>query len=338
MQPKDTVMKLAQYWDKQKDKVVQCKLCPRLCVIKKGNTGFCRVRKNIDGKLYSLVYGKCVSTAIDPIEKKPFFHFLPSSKALSIGTIGCNLRCKHCQNWQISQSDIVEGEEYFPEDIVKMALENNCESIAYTYNDPVVFFEFVSDTAKLAKKKGLKNVIVSNGFINQEPLKEWLKYIDAANIDYKGDDKFYRDITTAWLKPVQETLKTINKSKTWLEITNLIIPTLNDKPKQIKDMCNFIYDELGNNIPLHFSRFFPYFQLSHLPPTEEKTLFKAKDIAKKTGMKYIYIGNMMTEHDEDTFCQKCGKLLIKRERFEVVNNNVVKGKCKFCKKKIDGVF
>jgi len=326
-------MKLAKYWEKHNGDI-KCTLCPRYCIIKNNQQGHCRVRKNIDQKLYSLVYGKCVSTAIDPIEKKPLFHFHPGSDALSIGTVGCNLRCKHCQNWKISQSKFIEGEVITPSSIVALAKKHKCRSIAYTYNDPIVFFEFVLDTAKLAKKAGIKNVIVCNGFINSEPLKEWLKYIDAANIDYKGNDKFYRQVTGAWLEPVQESIKIINKSKCHLEVTNLLIPTLNDKPKQIMEMCEFVAS-VNNNIPLHISRFFPYYKLEHIQPTPEKSLLRAKKIAKKTHLKYVYIGNIET--DENTNCPECDKLLIRRNRFDVIENNLDKTTCKFCKEKLNFV-
>ncbi len=328
-------MKIAKYWDKLSKNKVQCKLCPRDCKINENKIGFCRVRKNIKGVLYSLVYGKCISTAIDPIEKKPLFNFMPGTKALSIGTVGCNLKCKHCQNWEISQSEIIEGKNMTPKEIIDMAIKYKCESIAYTYNDPIVFFEFVLDCAKLAKKKGIKNIIVCNGFINQEPLKEWLKYIDAANIDYKGDDEFYRKITIAWLIPVQESIKTIHESKCFLELTNLLIPGLNDSQKQIKKMCDFIHENIGDRVPLHISRFFPYFQLKNIEPTSEKSLLKAKKIAEKIGLKYVYIGNLETEYGENTHCPECGKIVIKRNRFKVLEQNLIENECKFCESVVD---
>ena len=332
-------MKEALYWKKKENSTVQCFLCPRQCIIKEGNVGFCRVRKNIKGKLQSLIYGKVSSAVVDPIEKKPLFHFLPGSKAYSIGTVGCNLRCLHCQNWEISQADINCGflREMSPEEIVDAAIKENCRSISYTYNDPIIFYEYALDTAKLAKKKGLKNTIVSNGFINREPLKEWIKYIDAANIDLKGfTDKFYKEITTAWLEPVLETLKFL-KDKIWLEVTNLIIPGQNDNMDDIKKMCEWIKNNLGTDVPLHFSRFWPYYKMQDVPPTREETLTKARDIALRTGLNYVYIGNISIENTENTFCPKCKKLLIERKGFTVTNNNMENSKCS-CGEKIAGVW
>jgi pyruvate formate lyase activating enzyme len=331
-------MKEALYYQKKKD-YVQCLLCPHLCKIKDDEVGICGVRKNIKGKLFSLVYGKAISVQIDPIEKKPLFNFLPGSKAFSVGTVGCNLRCKHCQNWQISQ---VRPDEYPmgdlpPKKIVEAALENNCEVIAYTYNEPTIFYEYMIDTAKLAKKKGIKNIMVSNGFINKEPLAELIKYIDAANIDLKGfTEDFYKKITSSRLGPVLDTIKFLN-NKIWLEITNLIIPTLNDDPKKIKEMCQWIVDNVGKDVPLHFSRFFPYYKLGHLPPTQPNSLTNARDIAKKLGIKYVYIGNMYTEDGENTRCSKCNELLVERSGYSIVANNIKANKCQ-CKEKIAGVW
>ena len=330
----------AKYYTKKKD-LVQCNLCPRNCIIKDNELGDCGVRKNINNKLYSLVYGKAVSVAVDPIEKKPLFHFMPSSKILSWGTVGCNLHCKQCQNWTTSQAKPGEypDSELMPADLVKSAIESDCKSIAATYNEPTVFYEYMLDTFKLAKKKNLKTVIVSNGFINEKPLKGLLPYLDAANVDLKCfNNNFYKETTTAWLEPVLETLKTINKSRTWLEITNLIIPTLNDDLKEIKKMCDWIKDNLGSNVPLHFSAFYPCYKLDNLSPTSENILIKARNTAKKAGLKYVYMGNVRTEDGETTYCPKCKKQLIKREGFFVTENNLEKNKCKFCNEKIDGVF
>lgn len=327
-------MKEALYYKEGKN--VQCVLCPRNCVISEDSLGFCRVRKNIKGKLYSLVYGKVSSAVIDPIEKKPLFHFLPDSSVFSVGTVGCNLRCLHCQNWEISQVDEKCGKlfDMSPEEIVNEAKRNNCAGIAYTYNDPIIFYEFALDTAKLAKKKDLKNILVTNGFINKEPMKEWLNVMDAANIDLKGfTSKFYKEITTAWLDPVLDTLKLVN-GKLWLEITNLIIPGKNDKLSDIRKMCKWIKDNLGENVPLHFSRFYSQYKLE-ADTTPEKTLEKARDIAIKEGLKYIYIGN--TSLEENTYCPKCNEVVIERQRFSVIRNNLVKGKCG-CGEKIDGVW
>ena len=331
----------AKYYIKKNENLVQCNLCPRNCVIKNNEAGNCRVRKNIDGKLYSLVYGRAVSVAVDPIEKKPLFHFLPSSKILSWGTVGCNLHCKQCQNWTTSQAKPGEcpDEKLMPQDLVKAATENNCKSIAATYNEPTVFYEYMLDTFKLAKKNKIKAAAVTNGFINEKPLRVLLPYLDAVNVDLKSfNDNFYKEITSASLEPVLKTLKIISKSKTWLEITNLIIPTLNDDLKEIKKMAEWIKENLGTHVPLHFSAFYPCYKLDDLQPTPESILIKAMDTAKKAGLKYVYIGNVQTKDGETTFCPKCKKSLIKREGFSVTENNIKNNKCEYCKEKVDGVF
>ena len=334
-------MKEAKYYTKKNKDLIQCNLCPRNCIIKENNTGNCNVRQNIEGKLYSLVYGKAVSVAIDPIEKKPLFHFMPSSKILSWGTIGCNLHCRHCQNYTTSQAkpDGYPSEELLPKDLVKAAIDNNCKSIAATYNEPTVFYEYMLDTFKLARKKNIKTVAVTNGFINEKPLKELLPYLDAVNVDLKSfNEKFYREITTASLEPVLNTLETISKSKTWLEITNLIIPTLNDNPKEIKKMCEWIKKNLGTEIPLHFSAFYPCYKSDELESTSESSLIKTRNIAKKAGLKYVYLGNVRTQDGETTFCPGCKKALIKRFGFLVTENHIENNKCRYYKEKINGVF
>lgn len=326
---------------KNKKDLVRCNLCPRNCIIKNNDVGNCGVRKNIDGKLYSLVYGRAVSVAVDPIEKKPLFHFMPGSKIFSWGTVGCNLHCKHCQNYTTSQAKPGEypDQELMPQDLIKATTDNNCNSISATYNEPTVFYEYMYDTFKLAKKKNIKTVSVTNGFINEKPLKDLLPYLDAANVDLKFfNDKTHREITTAWLEPILNTLKTINKSKTWLEITNLIIPTLNADLNEIKKMCEWIKENLSIEVPLHFSAFYPCYKLINLPPTSEDILIKARDIAKKVGLKYVYMGNLRTEGGETTFCPKCKKALIKRFGFFVTENNIKENKCIYCKEKINGVF
>ncbi|MDP7180376.1 MAG: AmmeMemoRadiSam system radical SAM enzyme [Candidatus Woesearchaeota archaeon] len=329
-------MKKALFYTKKGGKL-QCTLCPKICTISKNKVGFCSVRKNIKNELFSLVYANPISVALDPIEKKPLYHFLPGTPSLSIGTVGCNLDCKQCQNWTIARGLPNQLPEYElqPEELIEKAIESGCKSIAYTYNEPTVFYEYVLDTAKLARKNGIKNVIVSNGFINEEPLKKWCKYIDAANIDLKGSDKFYKTTTTGWLGPVQNTLKILKKNNIWLEITNLIIPTLNDKEQDINDLCNWIKENIGGNVPLHFSSFRPCYKLTHLGTTPKETLIKAKSIAKKVGLNYIYIGNITTEKHNNTYCHKCNKLLIKRDCFKVQENNLKENKCT-CKVTIPG--
>lgn len=287
-------MKEALFYKKLKDNIVQCSLCPKNCVIKEDERGNCGVRENIKGRLFSLVYGKACSIAVDPIEKKPLYHFLPGTKAFSIGTVGCNLHCKHCQNWSISQAKPEQFDclELSPKDIIDEAKRQSCNSVAYTYTEPTVFWEYVLDCAEETRKAGLKNVIVSNGFINEEPLKEGCKYIDAANIDIKGNAKFYREYTDAFIEPVLNTLKILQKKKVWFEITNLLIPGLNDSKSDLKERCKWIRDNLGNEIPVHFSRFFPCYKLINLGPTPLQTLKKAEKIAREVGLKYIHLGNI----------------------------------------------
>ncbi|RMF06008.1 AmmeMemoRadiSam system radical SAM enzyme [Candidatus Woesearchaeota archaeon] len=334
-------LKEALYYEKkQGSQNVQCRICPRNCIIAEGKTGFCRVRRNIGGKLYAENYSRPCSIAIDPVEKKPLYHFLPGQDILSIATVGCNLACKHCQNYEISQAEVGAYNEpkVTPEEIVDAALRKNCSMIAYTYTEPTIFYEYVLDTAKLAKQKGIRNVIVSNGYINPEPLKELLKYIDAANIDLKAfDGDFYKKITLAKLEPVLETLRTIAKSSAWLEITNLIIPTLNDSISKIREMAAWISAELGADVPLHLTRFHPYYKLSHLPPTPEETLTKAYMVAKEK-LNYVYVGNILTEEGQHTYCPECGELLIERVAFRVVKNRIKNSRCPSCKAKIAGVW
>jgi pyruvate formate lyase activating enzyme len=333
-------MKEARYWKKLKD-AVQCELCPRMCVIKENERGDCRVRENQKGILYSLVYGKPCAKAVDPIEKKPGYHFLPGSFTFSIGTAGCNLHCKFCQNWEMSQSTPEELQNYelTPKQVVEEALKTGSKSIAYTYNDPIVFFEYAVDCAKEAKRKGLKNVFVTNLFINEKPLKELCKVMDAFHVDLKGfNDDFYRNITLAWLEPIKNNLKILKKEKVWFEVINLVVPGMNDDKNEIKEMCKWIKENLGDEIPLHFSRFFPMYKMEDVESTPIERLEKFYDIAKKAGLKYVYIGNVR-EREDNTICPKCSKTLIKRTPFfEVKEVNIEKGKCKFCKEPIAGVF
>lgn len=323
--------------------VVQCELCPRLCVLREGRVGNCRVRKNVKGELKSLVYGAPCAINVDPIEKKPLYHFLPGSQVYSLGTTGCNLHCQQCQNADMSQADFgkIPAFDLPPEKVVAEALAAKCPSIAYTYNEPTIFAEYVLDIAKLARAKKIKNIFVSSGFINQKPLEELCKYIDAANIDLKVfDDKIYRSLTGAWLEPILETIKTMKKKGVWVEITNLIIPKINDKPELIEKLVAWIKKNLGTETPLHFSAFFPTYKLAHMLPTPVETLKMAAQAARELGLKYVYIGNMPDDDGSTTKCPKCKKTLISREEFfgPIVKNNVVDGKCKFCKTAIAGVW
>lgn len=333
-------MKEALFWRPFHDNTVQCRLCPRICAIKINEFGKCGARQNCDGKLISRVYGKPVAIHVDPIEKKPLYHFLPGSKILSLGTVGCNLHCLHCQNADISQtrSDEVQGKILDPEEVIQMAKKNNCDSIAYTYNEPTIFYEYMLDIAKLAYKSGLHNVMVSNGYINPEPLSKLLPHMDAVNIDLKSiQDKFYKDICDVSIAPVLATLRAIYKKKVHLEVTNLIIPTLNDKPEDIKKLCEWVKTNLGVEVPLHFSAFHPTYKMLDKPQTGLRTLRDAYDIAHKIGLKHIYLGNVLDPAHNTTRCSKCDELVIRRSGYEIIENKLKGVACK-CGKRLYGFY
>jgi pyruvate formate lyase activating enzyme len=306
-----------------------------------GRRGFCAVRENKEGILYTLSYAKPVSMHIDPIEKKPLFHFLPGTTAYSIATAGCNLRCKFCQNWEISQRNPEEVEFTYlePKQLVQKVIESGSSTIAYTYSEPTIFYEYMLETAKLARAAGIKNIMHSSGYINEEPLKALAKYLDAANVDLKGfSDDYYRDLCEGTLTPVLNTLEVLHQQGVHIEITNLILPGYNDDPALIRKMCLWIKDNLGEDTPLHFSRFFPMYKMLGLNPTPQKTLEDARQIAKDSGLKYVYIGNLAGNPAENTYCPKCKKLLIERRGYFVLQNNIQDGKCKFCGEKIAGIW
>ncbi len=329
----------ALYYQKQEKDAVKCVLCPNFCVIPEGNRGFCRVRTNRGGTLYSLVYGAPCAVHVDPIEKKPFFHVLPGTLSYSIATVGCNMGCVFCQNWQISQSSPERSVTYDmpPQKVVEGAIKENCATIAFTYTEPTVFYEYMLDIAKLAKERGVACVMHSCGYINPEPLRELCKYLFAADIDLKGfNEDFYRKMGQGHLEPVLETLKTLKKEGVWIEITNLIIPGENDEPAQIRAMCGWIKENLGDEVPVHFSRFYPSFKLQNLPPTPVETLESARDIAHEVGLKYVYVGNIPAHPGESTYCPQCKKIVVQRLGYTVLGNNIVDGRCKFCGYEIKG--
>jgi pyruvate formate lyase activating enzyme len=333
--------KLSPYFTPLEGGEIQCELCPHRCRVAKGKRGICRVRENRDGKYYSLVYGNPCAIHPDPIEKKPFFHVLPGTISYSLATVGCNFQCKFCQNWEISQAfpEDVYSKEFSPEMVVKEAKEIRAHSIAYTYVEPTIFYEYMLDICHLTKKAGLLNVTHSNGFINPEPLKNLCKVLDAANIDLKGfTETFYRELCSGELTPVLETLKTLKKEKVHLEITNLIIPTKNDEMSVLKEMCLWVKRELGADTPIHFSRFYPLYKLKTLPPTPVSTLDKARAVALSAGLEYVYIGNAPGHEGENTFCPKCKKMIIQRTGYMVGEINVKAGKCKYCGKPIPGIW
>jgi len=333
--------KEALFYNKLEDKKVQCQLCPNNCVIKNNKRGICKVRENEDGFLYTIVYGRLCSMNIDPVEKKPMYHLLPGEKALSIATAGCNVHCKFCQNWTISQSkpEDIQGQFYSPNSIIQIAKKYKTPIIAFTYSEPVVFYEYMLDVAKLAKEAGIKTVMISNGYINEKPLQELCKYITAIKVDFKGySEDFYRKIVRGKLQPVLDTMKTIQKENIWLEIVNLVIPTHNDSSEEITGLCNWIVENLGTNVPLHFSRFHPQYRMQNLPPTSIQTLMDCYKIAKSSGINYIYLGNIPQQETDDTFCPNCKTLLIKRKGFVSYIENILDGKCSKCGEKIPGIW
>ncbi|MBU1322082.1 MAG: AmmeMemoRadiSam system radical SAM enzyme [Nanoarchaeota archaeon] len=333
-------MREALYYKKLSNKVVKCELCPWMCIIKPDKIGMCRVRKNMAGKLYSLIYARPCAVHVDPIEKKPFYHFMPGAKAFSIATIGCNFFCEFCQNWQISKADANnidnQFEELKPEQVIKVCKENNCQIISYTYTEPTIFYEYMLDIAKQAKKQGIKNTIVSNGYINEAPLRELCKVLDSANIDLKAfTNDFYQKVCKGKLEPVLKTLKILKQEGVWLEITNLIVPGQNDDFEKIEEMCKWIAKELGKDVPIHFSRFHPDYKMTDAKPTSVETLEKAKEIAEKY-LDYVYLGNVGGE--TNTFCPKCRETVIKRSVFHASQNRIKRGKCPDCKQNIAGVW
>ena len=314
----------AMFYKKLADGSVQCELCPFKCVLSEGQRGICGVRANVGGKLRALTYGKPVAVHIDPIEKKPMFHFLPSSKAFSIATVGCNLSCNFCQNWTISQALPEESQHItlMPKDVVEQALENGCSSIAYTYSEPTVFFEYMYDTGVLAHEAGLRNIWITCGYINEKPLRKLCEVLDGANVDLKGPEGFYQKYTRSSRAPVLRTLKILREEGVWVEITNLIIPGANDDPDTIRAMCRWIADSLGTDVPLHFSRFYPNYKLTDVPPTPIKTLEMARKIAQEEGLKFVYIGNVPGNDGEDTYCPSTGEKVIDRMGYFILENNL----------------
>jgi len=320
---------------------LKCLRCPNECTIKEGELGDCHNHLNYKGKLYTIAYGNPCAVHIDPIEKKPLLHFLPESRAFSIATAGCNLACLNCQNWSISQKSPRETRNFdlMPDKVVEAAIKNNCESIAYTYSEPITFYEYTYDTSILAREAEIKNVIVSAGYINEEPLRNLARVIDAANIDLKSfKDSIYLKLNAGKLEPVLRTLKILNEMGVWLEITNLVIPGWTDDFDMIKEMCEWLYKNGFTDNPLHFSRFQPIYKLTQLPPTPLSTLTKAREIALDAGIKYVYIGNVPGTEAENTFCPNCNKIIMKRRGYRILSNHIINGKCEYCDEPVAGVW
>ena len=334
-------IKEAMYYTKLNENTIQCRLCSRYCTLKNGMRGFCRAREPRDGKHYSLVYGNPTAVHVDPIEKKPLYHFLPATNAFSIATAGCNFRCKNCQNWQISQTGPEDTYNQYlpPEAVVDAAIKYDCPTIAYTYTEPSIFYEYMLDTAKAAKSRGVRNMYHSNGSLNAEPAEELSLYLDGANVDLKGfTQEFYSKVPEGDLDTVLNCLKILKKNRVHLEITVLVVPSYSDEEKMIKDMCQWIRDELGKEVPVHFSRFSPTYKLKNLSPTPIKTMEAAREIAIKEGLQYAYIGNVPGHEGNNTYCPKDGKVLIHRAGYRILENNVVDGKCKSCGFPVYGVW
>ncbi|MCF7916195.1 MAG: AmmeMemoRadiSam system radical SAM enzyme [Candidatus Omnitrophica bacterium] len=333
--------KEAMLYEKLANNLVHCFLCNHHCKIKPGDFGLCSVRKNVAGNLETLVYGKVIASGVDPIEKKPLYHFLPGSLAYSIATIGCNFKCDFCQNWQISQSkgkdlDQLPGKELKPQTIVSQAQANKCKSIAYTYTEPTIFFEYVYDTAKLAKKNGLYNIFVTNGYMTKQAIDQINPYLDAANVDLKSfRDDFYKKICRGRLQPVLDSIAYMKKLGIWVEVTTLVVPGQNDSEQELRQIAEFIAS-IDKSIPWHISRFHPDYKDTENQPTSQKTLDLAFNIGPKNGLKYVYLGNIAEE--KNTVCDNCGEIVIKRDILGCQGCKVKDNKCFFCGTPIEGLF
>ena len=322
---------LAKWWEPIKSGKVLCTLCPRYCKIGNGQTGFCFVRKNEDGKLYQMAYGRPTGFAVDPIEKKPLNHFLPGTSILSFGTAGCNLGCRYCQNWDMSKAkmDNLKSVKVTPEEVVQIAKKNNCPGIAYTYNEPIIFAEFILDVAQLARKEGIKNVMVTNGYVTPEAREEIFSLIDGVNVDLKAlSEQFYHKLTYSHLSDVLDTIRWFHdETDVWMEITNLLIPGYNDDFSEIKNMVDWLIENVGDEVPLHFTAFHPDFKMLDVPRTPHRTIIKARRLAMEWGMKYVYVGNVFDSEGQTTFCPNCHRALIERSWHSVLKVDLEGTRC-----------
>lgn len=335
-------MKEAMWYKKLSEDRIRCDLCNHHCVIGDNERGICGVRENKDGTLYSLVYRKIIASHVDPIEKKPLFHFYPGSYSFSIATVGCNFKCTHCQNSDISQMPAehknIIGQDASPDDVIRSAMKNECSSISYTYTEPTIFMEYALDVAKIAKSKGLKNVFVTNGYMTEEVLNDIYPYMDAANVDLKGfTEEHYQNVCGAKLKPVLDSIRLMKKLGVWVEITTLIIPTVNDSDNELREIAEFILS-IGAETPWHVSRFHPTYKMLNIPSTPVHTVIKARQIGLEVGLRYVYTGNIAGDNGENTFCYNCGKILIQRYGYNIGNINIKDSKCAFCNADIDIVL
>ncbi len=320
---------------------VKCMICPNECTLKPGELSDCHNRINRDGKLFTIAYGNPCAIHVDPIEKKPLYHFLPGSRSFSIATAGCNLACLNCQNWNISQVSPTETRNYdlMPDALVDQAGENNCQTIAYTYSEPITYFEYTCDSARMAHEQGVRNILVSAGYINPEPQQYLIQNIDGANIDLKSfDDSIYLKLNAGKLQPVLDSLKMFRESGVWLEITNLVIPSWTDDLDMIARMCDWLYENSFEDVPLHFSRFHPMHKLTQLPPTPVSTLVKARETAMNAGLKFVYIGNVPGNDASNTYCPGCKEIIIERRGYQILKKNLSAGKCGSCGESIPGVW
>jgi pyruvate formate lyase activating enzyme len=331
----------AKYYRKLEYKEIECELCPRKCKVGDRERGYCGVRENQEGTYYTLVHSYACSANVDPIEKKPLFHFLPGTQAFSIATAGCNLNCKFCQNWEISQVRPEQVKSYYlpPEEVAAFALDSGSRSIAYTYSEPVVFYEYMIDCAAAGRRKGIKSVVITAGYINHDPWIELIREVDAIKVDFKAfTEQFYQDICRGKLKPVMDALVDLAESKVWYELVYLVVPTLNDNIEDIRKMSKWMLKELGPDVPIHFTRFGPRYLLKNLPPTPISTLEQARGIAQEEGMNFVYIGNVPGHRGEHTYCPQCKRVVISRVGFRITEMNLTDGKCKSCGTTIPGVW
>jgi len=331
----------AMFWEPRPEQRVRCTLCPRECEVADVERGYCGVRENQGGRYQTLVYGTLCSANVDPIEKKPLFHYLPGTNAFSIATAGCNIECKFCQNWQISQfrPEQVESTLVTPERLVAICQSRSAPTIAYTYSEPVVFYEYMHDVAALARQRGIGSVMISNGYIQSAPLRQLCRHLTGVKIDFKAfTEKFYREMCAAELKPVLATLEILKEIGIWFELVILIVPTLNDSPQEVQDMSRWVVAHLGPDVPMHFTRFHPTYRVTNLPPTPVQTLERCRQIALDAGVHYVYAGNVTMHPGENTYCHSCRTELIRRVGFQVRNNRLREGRCPQCGTLIPGVW